>query len=85
MKKEYNLKKMKRRPSKSSKEIKVIKTIRLDVEIFEWLQEKAKKEGLPYQTYLNQLLHKAMKNEHEWLSQTDRLEELIGRLEKMTT
>jgi len=62
MKKEYNLKKMKpmKRPAWANKELKVIKTIRLDMDIVSWLLQQSEKRGIPYQTLINSLLKEAM-------------------------
>jgi uncharacterized protein (DUF4415 family) len=58
MKSEYNFSKATK--SKSVKEIKVVKTFRLDADVLEWLEKQGEKEGLGYQTYLNWFLRKSM-------------------------
>ena len=74
MKSEYDLGRMKKRNSvKTSKDLKVSKTIRLDVDVLEWLQNKAEDEGVGYQTFLNSFLKKAMK------SQVFELEDIVRR------
>ena len=78
MKNEYNLSKLKKRtPVKSSKDLKVSKTIRLDADVLLWLQEKADEEGMGYQTYLNSFLKRSMKSEN------DKLDDIIKRLKKL--
>ena len=83
MKKEYNLKKMKRAqsPSWSNKELKVIKTIRLDLDIVSWLLREAAKRGIPYQTLINSLLKESM-NAASLESSKDRLRREIREIVK---
>lgn len=68
MKKEYDFSKAKK--ATPAKEVKVLKTIRLDADVLLWLEENAEKEGMGYQTYLNWFLRKTM-NENSALE--DRL------------
>lgn len=78
MKNEYNLSKLKKRTTvKSSKDLKISKTVRLDADVLLWLQEKADEEGMGYQTFLNSFLKKSMKTEH------DKLDEIFRRLKKL--
>lgn len=56
MKKKYDFSKAKK--AHSIKEAKVSKTIRLDVEVIQWLEERAKEENMGYQTFLNWFLKK---------------------------
>jgi uncharacterized protein (DUF4415 family) len=55
MKKEYDLKKMKRvnRKPLDPKQTKILKTFRVDADIFAWLLKSAEESGIPYQTFLN--------------------------------
>lgn len=73
MKDEYNFSKAKK--AKSTKEIKVIKTFRLDPDVLHWLEVEGEKQGMGYQTFLNWFLRKSM-DEHP------SLEERLERLEK---
>jgi uncharacterized protein (DUF4415 family) len=78
MKNEYNLSKLKKRNSvKSSKDLKISKTVRLDADVLLWLQEKAEEEGMGYQTFLNSFLKKSMNSEG------NKLDEILQRLKKL--
>ncbi len=78
MKNEYNLSKLKKRQTmKTSKDLKISKTIRLDVDVLLWLQDKADEEGMGYQTFLNSFLKKSMKVEN------NKLDEILKRLIKL--
>lgn len=63
MKKEYDLRKMrvKKRGAVVSKSAKVMKTVRLDAEVLEWLVARAGERAIGYQTLLNSILRDAMK------------------------
>lgn len=58
MKNEYDFSKAKK--AKTEKEIKVVKTFRLDPDVLEWLEKQGEKEGMGYQTFLNWFLRKSM-------------------------
>ncbi|ASD62542.1 BrnA antitoxin family protein [Bdellovibrio bacteriovorus] len=73
MKSEFDFSKAKKK--KPLKDIKVLKTIRLDPEVLEWLEIEAEKQGMGYQTYLNWYLRNAMSNRSS-------IEERIAKLEK---
>lgn len=62
MKKEYDLKKLKRAKTGAvvNKDAKVIKTIRLDVDLIGWLINEADRRGVKYQALINSLLRQAM-------------------------
>jgi uncharacterized protein (DUF4415 family) len=62
MKKEYDLKKLKRAKTGEvvKKDAKVIKTIRLDVDLIGWLINEADRRGVKYQALINSLLRQAM-------------------------
>ena len=78
MKSEYNLSKLNKRNSvKSSKDLKISKTVRLDADVLLWLQEKAEEEGMGYQTFLNSFLKKSMNSENK------KLDEILQRLKKL--
>lgn len=75
MRKEYDFSKAKK--AKVFKEVKVIKTIRLDAEILMWLEDEAEKEGVGYQTYLNSFLKKAMNQEKSIEERLRKLEQAV--------
>jgi len=77
MKKQYDFSKAKR--AKSAKDIKVLKTIRLDPDVLEWLEEQAEKQGMGYQTYLNWFLKKTMSSSSSTEERLQKLEEAIFR------
>ena len=62
MKKEYNLKKMKRvnRPQLDPKETKIAMTLRIDGDVVLWFRKEAERTGIPYQTLLNSKLRETM-------------------------
>lgn len=72
MRDEYDFSKAKRaRP----RNVKVIKTFRLDPEVLLWLELEGEKQGMGYQTFLNWFLRKSM-------SESSSIEERLARLEK---
>ena len=61
MKKEYDLKSMKRRPGKAKaypEAAKVATNIRLDAVVVNDLKDEAERMGIPYQTLINSILHR---------------------------
>lgn len=62
MKKEYDFSKGKVRKKSvlNAKEAKIQTSIRIDADIFTWLQEEADKNHIPYQTLLNKYLREVM-------------------------
>ena len=62
MKKEYNLKKMKRvdRARLDPKETKIAMTLRIDGDVILWFRKEAERTGIPYQTLLNSKLRETM-------------------------
>lgn len=62
MKDEYDFSSAKKvKPSaKQVKELKVVKTFRLDLEVIEWLEAEGAKQGMGYQTFLNWFLRRSM-------------------------
>ena len=78
MKKEYDLKKLRplKRGAVVSKSAKVAKTIRLDLDVVEWLVIEADRRGNKYQTLINALLRTAMQNEGTVLT-TDHVREIV--------
>lgn len=75
MKKEYDFSKAKK--VTPTKEVKVLKTIRLDADILLWLEENAEKEGIGYQTYLNWFLRKAMNDSPDLEDRLIKLENAV--------
>lgn len=67
MKKEYDLKKLKRKPSKTKVDAESATksqiSLRLDVEVLIKLKEEAAKLGLPYQTLIGSVLHQFVSGE----------------------
>lgn len=66
MKKEYDLKKLKRRPGKVKVFKEAVKTainIRLDGAVLAALQTEAHRMGIPYQTFIGSILHRYTANE----------------------
>jgi uncharacterized protein (DUF4415 family) len=75
MKDEYNFSKAKK--AKAAKEVKILKTFRLDPDVIEWLEAEGKKQGMGYQTFLNWFLRKSM-NERDFLEKRlEKLEQVI--------
>ena len=61
MKKEYDLKSLKRRPGPTKtypEAAKVAITIRLDAIVLDEIKNEADRMGLPYQTLVNSVLHR---------------------------
>lgn len=61
MKKEYDLKKLKKRPGKAKvhpEASKIAVHIRLDASVVAELKDEAERMGLPYQTLINSVLHR---------------------------
>ncbi len=66
MKKEYDLKKLKRRPGKFKSDIDAAKvpiSIRLDGGVLSTLKTEAERLGIPYQTLIGSLLHRYSNDE----------------------
>jgi predicted DNA binding CopG/RHH family protein len=66
MKKEYDLKKLVKRPGKvkaDSSAAKVAISIRLDGSVLAALKTEADRLGIPYQTYLGSVLHRYVHGE----------------------
>lgn len=73
MRDQYDFSKAKK--NKKSKELKVLKTFRLDPEVLHWLEVEGERQGMGYQTYLNWFLRKSME-------QADSFEERLIKLEQ---
>ena len=66
MKKEYDLKKLKRRPGKVKVDkdaVKVPVSIRLDGSVLAAIKTEAERLGVPYQTLIGSILHRYTSNE----------------------
>lgn len=73
MRDEYDFSKGRR--GKVAKEVKTIKTFRLDPDVLLWLEEEGEKNGMGYQTFLNWFLRKSMESK-------ETLEQRVQKLEK---
>jgi predicted DNA binding CopG/RHH family protein len=81
MKKEYDLKKLKRRPGKLKSEPEAAKTpisIRLDGSVLAGLRSEAERLGIPYQTFIGSILHRYAHGELVDRKAAN-LDELLGR------
>lgn len=66
MKKEYDLKKLKKRPAALKIDVAATKTpvsIRLDGSVLGALKTEAERQGIPYQTFIGSLLHRYVHGE----------------------
>jgi predicted DNA binding CopG/RHH family protein len=66
MRKQYNLKKLKKRPSKVKVDPDAVKTpisLRLDAGLLLMLKTESERRGLPYQTFISSILHQFMNGE----------------------
>jgi uncharacterized protein (DUF4415 family) len=79
MKDEYDLSKVTRakKSFKSAKEIKVIKTLRLDLDVLQWLDDEGKKQGMGYQTFLNWFLRKSMDDHQSFEERLKKVEQAV--------
>ena len=59
MKKDFNFSDTKPVGNKF-KGAKIVKTFRLDMDVFLWLRQEAERTGIPYQTLLNSKLRESM-------------------------
>jgi uncharacterized protein (DUF4415 family) len=75
MKDEYDFSKAKR--GKVLKEIKVVKTLRLDLDVLQWLDDEGKKQGMGYQTFLNWFLRKSMEDNQSFEERLKKVEEAV--------
>jgi uncharacterized protein (DUF4415 family) len=76
MKDEYDFSKA-RRARKTAKNLKVIKTVRLDLEVLVWLEREGEKQGMGYQTYLNWFLLQAVHRRQSLEERVSKLEEAL--------
>lgn len=62
MKKEYNFSKgtVRKKPALNAKETKVQTSVRIDADLFIWLQKESERTHIPYQTLLNKHLRDCM-------------------------
>ena len=66
MKKEYDLKKLKKRPGKvkvAKDAVKVPVSLRLDGSVLAAIKTEAERVGVPYQTLIGSILHRYATNE----------------------
>lgn len=75
MRDEYDFSKSKK--TKKSKDVKVIKTFRLDVDVLLWLEQQGEKQGMGYQTYLNWFLRKSMSTDQTVEQRLQKLESFV--------
>lgn len=75
MRDEYNFSKAKK--AKGAKEVKIIKTFRLDPDVIDWLEIEGKKNGMGYQTFLNWFLRKSMTDHDVFEKRLEKLEQVI--------
>ncbi len=85
MKKEYDFKKGKR-GAVAKPDAKVMRTIRLDLDVLTWLLQEADRTRIPYQTLINSILKQEMDRRQimgkiEALEATDR-SALVKKLEE---
>ena len=74
MRDEYDFSKAKG-GNKHSKNLKVVKTFRLDLEVIGWLEDQGEKHGMGYQTFLNWFLRQSMND-------SETVEERLAKLER---
>ena len=82
MKKEYDLKKLKKRPGKvkiSSGATKVAISLRLDASVLADIKTEAERLGIPYQTLVGSILHRYANGELVDLKSVN-IDELINRV-----
>jgi uncharacterized protein (DUF4415 family) len=67
MKKEYDVKKLRKRPNPptTSPDSTVPKTFRMPLDILQWLEREGEKDGVGYQTKMIMILRRAMSAEPE--------------------
>ncbi len=75
MKNEYDFSKAKK--AKYVKEIKVIKSFRLDPDVLNWLENEGSKQGMGYQTFLNWFLRKSMEGQTTFEDRLEKLEKFV--------
>ena len=75
MRSEYDFSKAKK--GKTAKEIKILKTVRLDPEVVQWLETEAEKQGMGYQTFLNWFLRQSMSDKSTVEQRLEKLERAV--------
>ena len=75
MKNEYDFSKAKK--AKAAKEVKIIKTFRLDPDVLTWLEAEGEKQGMGYQTFLNWFLRKSMDDHTTFEDRLEKLEQFV--------
>ncbi|NUM88710.1 MAG: hypothetical protein HUU37_05865 [Bdellovibrionales bacterium] len=64
---------------KWSNNLKVIKTVRLDLDVLGWLETEGRKNGMGYQTFLNWTLRQCMTGQNNLEARVKKLEEAVFR------
>jgi uncharacterized protein (DUF4415 family) len=75
MKRNYDFSKAKK--AKAAKDVKIIKTLRLDLQVLEWLEAEGKKQGMGYQTFLNWFLRKSIESQSSVEDRLTKLEDSV--------
>lgn len=75
MRDEYDFSNAKK--GKKAKEVKVVKTFRLDADILNWLEAEGEKQGMGYQTFLNWYLRKSMDSHDSIEDRLEKLEQVV--------
>jgi uncharacterized protein (DUF4415 family) len=78
MKKQYDFSKAQKVKS-VAKELKVIKTLRLDLDVLRWLEVEGEKQGMGYQTFLNWFLKRSMDAKPSVEERLQKLEDAVFR------
>ena len=65
MKKEYDLKSMKSRPNPFASKLKKAISIRLGVDVIEYLKQVSHETGVPYQTLIDTYLRDCMRSKRK--------------------
>lgn len=84
MKKEYDFSKgtIHRKPLLDKTKTKVQTSVRIDADIFLWLQEESHENHIPYQTLMNKYLRETMEKPADKLSIEARVEALEKKIFK---
>jgi len=81
MKKEYDLKKLKKRPGQIKSDAEAAKTpisIRLDGAVLAHIKSEAERLGIPYQTFIGSILHRFASGELQDMKAVD-IKELLTK------
>ena len=80
MRDEYDFSKAKK--GKRVKEVKIVKTFRLDPDVLEWLEIQGEKQGMGYQTFLNWFLRQSITSKESIERRLERLEKIVLKKDK---